>query len=234
MDKIHKSDEEILALLNTNKDLVDVWIDKAYINYKIKEYNLSKDICHLILKKQKNNAQALNLIGLCFFKEKRYEDSIHFLLEGLKTNNKDISILNSLGEIYYELRNLVESEKYYLKALEINPDSHRSLNNLAGFYLETNNSEKALNFYNKALRIFPDEPKILNNTARAYFSLNDSATAKKLTEKALAIRSSASAKKMLSYIYFKEKQFTKAWKYFDGRLEDDNFIDTNNDKTVTR
>ena len=233
-ENYYKSLELINDILNTNKDLVDVWIDKAYINYKIKEYNLSKDICHLILKKQKNNAQALNLIGLCFFKEKRYEDSIHFLLEGLKTNNKDISILNSLGEIYYELRNLVESEKYYLKALEINPDSHRSLNNLAGFYLETNNSEKALNFYNKALRIFPDEPKILNNTARAYFSLNDSATAKKLTEKALAIRSSASAKKMLSYIYFKEKQFTKAWKYFDGRLEDDNFIDTNNSYNLVK
>ena len=33
---------------------------------------------------------------------------------------------------------------------------------------------------------------------------------------------------MMSYIYFKDKKFTKAWKYFDGRLEDDNFIYKNN------
>ena len=57
-----------------------------------------------------------------------------------------------------------------------------------------------------------------------YFSLNRILTAKELTKKALKIRSSAAGKKMMSYIYFKDKKFTKAWKYFDGRLEDDNFI----------
>ena len=133
-----------------------------------------------------------------------------------------------MGDIYYELRNLDESEKYYLKALEINPDSHHTLNNLAGFYLETNSSEKALKLYKKALKIFPDEPTILDNISKAYFSLNDSVTAKKLTKKALKIRSSASGKNLMSYIYFKDKKFNKAWKYFDGRLEDDNFIYKNN------
>ena len=52
-ENYYKSLELINDILNTNKDLINVWIDKAYINYKIKEYNLSKDICHLILKKQK-------------------------------------------------------------------------------------------------------------------------------------------------------------------------------------
>ena len=114
-------------------------------------------------KKQKNNIQALNLIGLCFFKEKNIR-SINYQLEGLKVNNKDISILNSLGEIYFELRNLKKSEKYYLKALEINPDSYQSLNNLAGFYLETNNSEKALKFIKKLLEFF-----LMNQQFQKYF-----------------------------------------------------------------
>ena len=44
----HKSLELINDILNTNKDLINVWIDKAYINYKIKEY---KNIynAHIIL-----------------------------------------------------------------------------------------------------------------------------------------------------------------------------------------
>ena len=136
--------------------------------------------------------------------------------------------MNSLGEIYFELRNLEESEKYYLKALEINSESHQSLNNLAGFYLETNNSEKALKFYKKALKIFPDEPTILENISKAYFNLNENLRAKELTKKALKIRSSASGKKLMSFIYFKDKEFAKAWKYFDGRLGEDNFIYKNN------
>ena len=32
----------------------------------------------------------------------------------------------------------------------------------------------------------------------------------------------------MSFIYFKEMKFKKAWKYFDGRLEEDNFIYKNN------
>ena len=49
----YKSLELINNILNTNKDLINVWIDKAYINYKIKEYKLSKDICHSILKNKR-------------------------------------------------------------------------------------------------------------------------------------------------------------------------------------
>ena len=224
----YKSLELINNILNTDKDLIKVWIDKAYILYKTKEYNSSKNICYSILKKQNNNIKAFNLVGLCFFKEKKYEESLNYLLKGLKVNKQDISILNSLGEVYFELRNLQKSEKYYLKALEINSESHQSLNNLAGFYLETNKSEKALKFYKKALEIFPDEPTILENISKAYFSLNESETAEELTRKALKIRSSASGKKLMAFIYFKDKKFKKAWKWFDGRLEEDNFIFKNN------
>ena len=44
-----KSLELIEDVLKIKSDLIAVWIDKAYINYKIKNYKLSKDICHSIL-----------------------------------------------------------------------------------------------------------------------------------------------------------------------------------------
>ena len=62
-----KSLDVINNILKIKDDLINVWIDKAYINYKIKEYSFSKDICYSILSKINNNTKALNLIGLCFF-----------------------------------------------------------------------------------------------------------------------------------------------------------------------
>ena len=62
-------------------NLIDVQIDQAYINYKIKEYDLSKKICHLILSKN-INVKALNLIGLCLFKEGKYKESLEYLYKG--------------------------------------------------------------------------------------------------------------------------------------------------------
>ena len=49
-----KSLDLIEDVLKIKSDLIDVWIDKAYINYKIKNYKLSKNICHSILSKMKN------------------------------------------------------------------------------------------------------------------------------------------------------------------------------------
>ena len=219
-----KSLDLIEDILKIKSNLIDVWIDKAYINYKIKNYNLSKDVCYSILSKTKNNTKALNLIGLCLFKEKKYDESINYLFKGLEVDEKDLSLLNSIGEVYYELRNLKKSEEYYLKALELKPDSYQTLNNIAGFYLETNNSEKALSLYERALKCFPDEPTILANISKTYFSLNKNELAKKFSKKSLSIKSSATAHKLLSNVYLKEENFIKAWEHFDGRLNEDNFI----------
>ena len=219
----HKALELIDNVLKIKHDLINVQIDQAYINYQIKEYDLSKKICHLILAKSKS-IKALNIIGLCLFKEGKYKESLEYLYKGLSFNSNDLSLLNSIGDVYYEMRNLEESEKFYLKALEIEPNSHRALNNIAGYYLETNNSEKALIYYEKALKVFPDEPTILENISKTYFTLNKNELAKKLCKKALSIRSSSSGNKLLSFLYFKEEKFNKAWKFFDGRLKEDNFI----------
>ncbi len=219
-----KSLDLIEDILKIKNDLINVWIDKAYINYKIKDYKLSKDICYSILSKLKNNTKALNLIGLCLFKEKKYDESLNYLFQGLKVDEKDLSLLNSIGEVYYELRDLNKSEEYYLKALEIKPDSYQTLNNIAGFYLETNNSEKALSLYERALKFFPDEPTILGNISKTYFSLNKNKLAKKYSKKSISIRSSAAVHKLLSNVYLKEENFIKAWEHFDGRLDEDNFI----------
>ena len=43
-----KSLQLINNILKIKDDLTNVWIDKAYINYKIKEYDLSKKLCHSI------------------------------------------------------------------------------------------------------------------------------------------------------------------------------------------
>ena len=229
-----KSLNLINDILSIKDDLVDVWLDKAYLNYKIAEFNESKKICYSILKKIKNNTSALNLIGLCLFKEKKYNDSLDILLKGLKINKLDLSLLNSIGEVYYELRNLEKSEEYYLRGLEINPNSYQTLNNLAGFYLETNNSEKALTLYKKALKIYPNEPTILENISKTYLSLDNIELAKKYCRKTLNIKNSGSTHKLLAFVYFKEQNYTNAWRHFDGRLEENEFKYKNNSLKIVK
>ncbi len=219
-----KSLDLVDKVLSARDDLTNVWIDKAYINYKIKEYQSSKNICNLILDKEKKNIKALNLIGLCLFKEKKYENALKFLFKGLEIDKEDLSLLNSIGDVYYEVRDLKRSEEYYLRAIKIKPNSYKTLNNLAGFYLETNNSQKALKLYKEALKIYENEPTILENISKTYFSLDNNILAKTFCKKSLDIVNSPSCHKLLSNIYLKEENYTKAWDHFESRLEEDNFI----------
>jgi len=217
----------IELILKTNPGLNDVLLDKAYILLKSKDIKNCFKICDSILKKNYNNLSAINLIGLCFLEEKNYKQAEIKLLEGIKHKNDYIPLLNSLGRLYFEIWNLQKSENFYLKALQYNPTSYQTLNNLAGFYLETNNSKKSLIFYKKALDILPNEATILNNISKTYLSLNNIEKAEEYCLSALKIRSEDSFKKILSIIYFRKQNFKRAWRYFDGRLGLNEFIEKN-------
>ena len=217
----------IELILKTNPELNDVWLDKAYILLKTKDIKNCFKICNSILNQNYKNVIAINLTGLCFLEQKNYKEAKIRLLEGIQYKTDDISLLNSLGRLYFETWNLKKSENFYHKALQYKPTSYQTLNNLAGFYLETNMSKKALIYYKKALEILPNEATILNNISKTYLSLNNIEKAEEYCLSAIKIRGEDSFKKMLSIIYFQKQNFKKAWRYFDGRLGLNEFVEKN-------
>ena len=214
-------------ILKNRSGLMDVLIDKAYILLKLKNLNGCIEICNFVLAKEQSNTKAIDLIGQCFLEEKEYKKAEEKFLEGISYEFNNIALLNSLGKLYFELWDLKKSENFYLKAAQYNPKSYQTLNNLAGFYLETNNSNQALHYYNKALEIIPNEPTILNNISKTYLSLNNIKKAEQYCLSALNIKEDDSFKKILSIIYFRKLDFQKAWRYFDGRLGLNDFIQRN-------
>jgi len=214
-------------ILKNRPGLKDVLIDKAYILLKLKDLNGCIEICNFVLAKEKSNTKAIDLIGQSFLEEKKYKKAEEKFLEGISYEFNNIALLNSLGKLYFELWDLKKSENFYLKAVQYNPKSYQTLNNLAGFYLETNNSNQALNYYKKALEVIPNEPTILNNISKTYLSLNNIKKAEQYCLSALNIKEDDSFKKILSIIYFRKLDFQKAWRYFDGRLGLNDFIQRN-------
>lgn len=231
---IYLSEKDYLSALNIielilikNPDLNNVLLDKAYILLKSNKINSCFEICTLILKKEHRNINAINLIGQCLLEEKKYKEAEEKFLTGIKYKFDSIEILNSLGKLYFEIWNLNKSEIFYLEALKHNPKSYQTLNNLAGFYLETNNSNKALDYYQQAHEILPKEPIILNNLSKTYLSLDNLEKAEECCLSALKIRDDDSFRKILSIIYFRKLNFKKAWRYFDGRLGLNEFVQKN-------
>ncbi len=226
--------EIIDIILKDDPTLEDVLLDKAYVQLKTKNLKECYEICNSVILKDHKNIKAINLLGQFFIENKNYKEAEKWLLEGISYEKNNIAILNALAKLYFETWDLNKSEKYYQKAIECNAESYQTLNNLAGFYLETNNSIKALNLYEKALNIFPNEATILNNISKTYLSLGKINEAKKHCLLALKKRNDDSFKKILSIIYFRDQDFKNGWRFFDGRLGLNEFVERNSSYKIIK
>ena len=218
----------IIDRLIENNNQVDTIIkDKAFVLYKLKKYSSSINICESFLKK-KYDINFINILGLNYFGEGKYEEAIKILRNALKKDENNPYILNTLGRIFHERRDSKNAEKYLVKAFSANENSFEIINNLAGFYREEGNCNKSIQLYKKALNINPKNSTIINNLAKAYFDIDKIDLAEKFSLQALKLNEhDGNIKKILSLIYLRKQDYKNGWHYFDGRLGLTDFVEKN-------
>ena len=213
--------------IDISKNLENLLKDKAFVLYKLKQYDESIGVCNTYLKNN-NDIVYLNILSLNYFKKGELDKSLKILKMALKIDNDNPLILNSLGRIYHEKRDSANAEKFLLKAYKIKKDSYEIVNNLAGFYREESKYDKSIQLYNDALKINPNNPSIINNLAKAYFDVDKLDLAEKFSLKALSLNENdGNIQKILSLIYLRKQNYKNGWRYFDGRLNLSDFVEKN-------
>ena len=89
-----------------------------------------------------DHANALEKLGLAYFKQKRYQDSAQYF-EQLRTYRPDAKTYNSLGESYFELGKTDDSINAFNNALGYDPDFERARYNLGRTYIKQGNPDMA-------------------------------------------------------------------------------------------
>ncbi len=218
----------IKDLEKENSTLTQIYQDKAYALFRLKNYEASINVCKKILNKENKNIKVLNTLGLSYLSIKKYKEANNIFLKAIKIDTNNIEVLNSLGRLNHEIRNSKDAEVYFLKALKINPKIFETLNNIAGFYLEEGEYNKALKFYKHAESIRPKNSIVINNIAKTYLSIGKIKNAENYCRKALILENENSdINKTLALILLRKYDFKKAWMHFDGRLGLSDFISKN-------
>jgi len=218
----------INKIIQENQKTLMVGQDRAYVLYKLKNYDASINECKTMLQNDHANINLLNTLGLCHLYKENYEDAKIAFVKALDVDQNNIKTLNSLGRLNHEIRNSEEAEKYFLKAINLNPNIFETLNNIAGFYLEEAKYNKAIFYFEKAKKLNFKNSVLLDNMAKTYSSIGDIIKAKKYSKNAIKLDpDNDNFKKTLSLIYLKEYNFEKAWNLFDGRLGLSDFISKN-------
>ncbi len=124
----------------------------------------------------------------CFTIDKKYNEAINILQEGLKSNPTNTHILSMIASLYEETGQKKEALKYIEKAIEIEPNNHIYQNFLGFLYAEMDMKlDDALILVEKALAQEPENAAYLDSLGWVYYKKKDYKKAYKYIIKAVEL-----------------------------------------------
>jgi predicted O-linked N-acetylglucosamine transferase (SPINDLY family) len=148
-------------------------LEKGIFLHKKNSLDEAREIYKEIIELEKENFQAMHLLGVIFFQQKNYDQGIEFIEKSLQINNKNYSALNNLGNIFLELKKYPEAIEKYKKALNLNKNYTAAIYNLGNVYKAISKYKIALEYYYKAIISDPqffdayyDYAELLERTGR--------------------------------------------------------------------
>lgn len=122
---------------------------------------------HLI-KKNKKNFSALQLLGTLYLQKSEYNLAEKFLIKSLEIDPKNPNVINNLGILKKKKNNLDEALNYFNKNIIIN-NFLNSWVNKSNILLDNKNYKEGLDFTKQALIAYPNNLKLKNNLALFLF-----------------------------------------------------------------
>lgn len=125
-----------------------------------------------VLKVDKNNFNALNLLGVLFYQIGENSLAIEYIKKAITINSNYTDSYYNLA-LAYEAKSLIdEAIKCYEKVIELNPTHLISYNSLGNIYEQKENFDKAIEYYKKVIGLSPNF-KTYNNLGNIYKELRD-------------------------------------------------------------
>ena len=142
---------------------------KGLFSFTEEDWNLVKIYAKnaSVISQNERKATDWLLIGLNFYKQKKYEESISSYKKGLEVDSNSEIIWKHLGNAYDEILDFENSIKAYNRVIQVNPNSDIAFNNLGIVYCGLNNFKEAETNFLTGIRLNPDNCFIYTN----YFEL---------------------------------------------------------------
>jgi len=118
-----------------------------------------------VLKHDKQNEFALNLLGVVCVRSERYQEAVRYLSRAVRVNAKDPETHNNLGLAYKGLTDFEKARKAFEQSLRLNARQPVTLNNLGNTFAAIDDHEHAIQAFEAALSHDPNYVDCLNNLA---------------------------------------------------------------------
>ncbi|MDD2886719.1 MAG: hypothetical protein PHY66_02880 [Aliarcobacter sp.] len=198
-------------------DLINNY-NKALSFYKTKKYNEAITLCNEILQFEQEHYLTWNLLGNIFFTLNDFENAKNFFLMTIDLNPKFIEAYFMLGNVLFSMHMYEDSISIWEEALKIDNSHSIIYSNIALSFIKLNNTNKAIEFLDLSLNINPNNEDAYIYLSEIYKKKSDIINYKNNLLKAISINAKNPKTNFdLSYIYFLERNYIKAYSYFESR-----------------
>jgi tetratricopeptide (TPR) repeat protein len=189
-----------------------------------------------VLKRDKSNEFALNLMGVVCIRTERFEDAIRYLRKAAGINSKDPETFNNLGLAYKELKQFDDARSSFENSIRLNARQPAALNNLGNVLAAVNNHKEAIAHFESALSLDRNYVDCLNNLAMSLKEVERLEDALNVLEHAIRLDSTRS----LSYnnkgdVLLRATRYEQAIEAFDQAVAlDGNIVARINTSTALK
>ncbi len=153
------------------------------------ELRQSVPICHEILLREPDNADALHLLGLIAHQMGKNEAAVQLIEKAIGINQTVFLYHNTAGSVYHALKKPDVAIASYNRAIALKPDFHAAHNNLGVVLVEQGKLDEAIACYNRAIALKPDFHAAHNNLGVVLLEQGKLDEAIACYQRALAIKS---------------------------------------------
>ena len=157
-DREEESDQIIQDFFESDKNYSDLY--KGIRHVKAGRLKLAEETYKKVIKKDKDNIDALRLLGLLAFKTKDYDISEKLFMRVLEIDPTFSLAWDNLAKLFRVQNKLSKSIPAFENLIKLDPYNFEALVSLGTIYIKLSKYHQGINLYEKSLTIKPENPRV--------------------------------------------------------------------------
>jgi len=170
-DREEESDQVIQNFFESDKKYGDLY--KGIRHVKAGRLKLAEESYKKVLKKDKNNIDALRLLGLLAFKTKDYEVAERIFLRVLQLDPLFSLAWDNLAKLYRIQNKLLKSIPAFENLIKLDSKNFEALVSLGTVYIKLSKYHEGIKLYEESLKIKPENPRVYLSLGHALKTIGE-------------------------------------------------------------
>tara|TARA_B100000579_G_scaffold437341_1_gene466274 strand:+ start:537 stop:2504 length:1968 start_codon:yes stop_codon:yes gene_type:complete len=170
-DRDEESDQVIQNFFESDKTYGDLY--KGIRHVKAGRLRLAEEAYKKVLKKDKNNIDALRLLGLLAFKTKDYDIAERLFLKVLQLDPSFFLAWDNLAKLYRVQNKLLKSIPAFENLIKLDRSNFEALVSLGTVYIKLSKYHEGINLYEESLKIKPENSRVYLSLGHALKTIGE-------------------------------------------------------------